>query len=209
LSDRKPNSGYQRPAAMVQQMMDLLELATGEKPNPSAKLTLPETEVAAAAAALPDGPLYIGIAPGAGGRQKCWPIDRFIEIANQQDALGRKAVFILGPGEAEWTASLINAVPKALFPTIGQNGRPIASVSNSIALAQRLHAAVANDAGTGHILAAADIPLVSLFGPTPAAKFAPAASRLTVIEAQNFGSNEMTAIPVETVADAIDALLKN
>ena len=56
----------------------------------------------------------------------------------------------------------------------------------------------------GHLIAAGDCPLVSLFGPTPAAKFAPFAERLTLIEAQSFGSDEMTAIPVGAVADSID-----
>ncbi len=187
LSDRKPDSGYQRPAAMVQQMMDLLTLSGGEIHTARAPLSLPEAEVAAAATALPEGPTYIGIAPGAGGRQKCWPLDRFIALAQHQIDAGRIPVFILGPGEAEWTPSLINAVPGALFPTVGKNGRPNPSVSYSIAVGRRLKAAVANDAGVGHILAAADTPLVSLFGPTPAAKFAPAAATLTVIEAQSFG----------------------
>ena len=204
LSDRKPDSGYQRPAAMVQQMMDLLTLAGGETNTAGAPLSLPQAEVTAAATALPDGPVYVGIAPGAGGRQKCWPLDRFIALAQHQIEKGRTPVFILGPGEAEWTPLLINAVPGALFPTVGENGRPQPSVSYSISVGRCLKAAVANDAGVGHILAAADTPLVSLFGPTPAAKFAPAASTLTVIEAQSFGSDDMTAIPLEAVIEAIE-----
>jgi ADP-heptose:LPS heptosyltransferase len=206
LSDRKPGADYQRPAAMVQQMMDLLTLSGGEIHTAGAPLSLPAAEVAAAATALPEGPTYIGIAPGAGGRQKCWPLDRFIALAKHQIDAGRIPVFILGPGEAEWTPSLINAVPGALFPTVGKNGRPNPSVSYSIAVGRRLKAGIANDAGVGHILAAADTPLVSLFGPTPAAKFAPAAATLTVIEAQSFGGGEMTVIPIEAVIEALDKL---
>ena len=77
----------------------------------------------------------------------------------------------------------------------------------SIALARRLRAAVANDAGVGHILAAGDIPLVSLFGPTSAEKFAPAAKRVEVVRAQDFGGSDMEAIPPEAVAAALDRLL--
>jgi len=197
LSDRKPDSGYQRPAAMVQQMMDLLSLAGGKPDTAGVPLSLPEEEIAAAVEALPEGPVYVGIAPGAGGRQKCWPLDRFIALAQHQIEKERVPVFILGPGEAEWTPTLITSVPGALFPTVGENGRPQPSVSYSIAVGRRFSAAVANDAGVGHILAAADIPLVSLFGPTPAAKFAPAASTLKVIEAQRFGADDMTAIPLD------------
>ena len=207
LSDRKPLASYQRPASMIQQMMDLLSLTGGEIDTASAPLSLADAETESARAALPEGPVYIGIAPGAGGRQKCWPLDQFIALAQHQIEKGRTPVFVLGPGEAEWTPSLINAVPGALFPTVGENGRPQPSVSYSIALGRRLNAAVANDAGVGHILAAADTPLVSLFGPTPAAKFAPAASKLTVIEAQQFGTSDMAAIPIDAVVAAIDKLV--
>jgi ADP-heptose:LPS heptosyltransferase len=212
LSDRKPPRGYQRPASMVAQMLDLLELASAAPPIPDAPLNLDEATRAKAAAALPDGPVYIGLAPGAGGRNKCWPLENYIALARGQIAQGRVPVFILGPAEGEWAADLKAAVPEALFPTVGAEAdapspSPAPSVGYSIALGARLAAAVANDAGSGHILAASDAPLVSLFGPTPAAKFAPAARKARVIEAQAFGSDEMSAIPVEVVADAVDALL--
>ena len=69
--------------------------------------------------------------------------------------------------------------------------------------ADRLAAAVANDSGTGHLIAAAGTKLVSLFGPTRAAKFAPAAPRLEIVAAQDFGGEAMEAIPL----DAVDAAL--
>jgi ADP-heptose:LPS heptosyltransferase len=218
LSDRKPPRGYQRPSSMVAQMLDLLELATAVPPNlavppnPDAPLNLDDTTRAKAAAALPDGPVYIGLAPGAGGRNKCWPLENYIALARGQIAEGRVPVFILGPAEGEWAAELKAAVPEALFPTVTATADalsplPSPSVGYSIALGARLAVAVANDAGSGHILAASDAPLVSLFGPTPAAKFAPAARRALVIEAQSFGSDEMSSIPLEAVSDAVDALL--
>jgi len=206
-SDRKPAQNYQRPVAMVQQMLDLLAFASCEIPNPNAKLSLPQKDIDAAAIALPAGPIYIGIAPGAGGRQKCWPLDRFIALAKHQITKNRRPVFFLGPAEAAWAEPLIKTIPDAIFPTISPDGRPLSSVSYSIALGQRISAAVANDAGGGHILAAADAPLISLFGPTLAAKFAPKTSRLLVIDAQSFGGNEMTAIPFEAVISAIDDFL--
>ena len=206
LSDRKPPKGYTRPASMVAQMLDLLELASAQPPMPDAPLTLDETERQAAAAALPDGPVYVGLAPGAGGRVKCWPLENYIALAQDQIARGRAPVFILGPAEDDWAAALQDAVPQALFPTVGGEA-PSPTVGYSIALGARLSAAVANDAGAGHILAASDVPLVSLFGPTPAAKFAPAARMAKVIEAQGFGSDEMSAIPLSAVTAAVEQLL--
>jgi ADP-heptose:LPS heptosyltransferase len=76
-----------------------------------------------------------------------------------------------------------------------------------MALAKRLTLAVANDSGTSHMLAAVDTPLVSLFGPTPAAKFAPLVSRRNMLTAQQFGSDRMSAIPVEAVESALTGLM--
>ncbi|HEY9568001.1 MAG TPA: glycosyltransferase family 9 protein, partial [Thalassobaculum sp.] len=77
----------------------------------------------------------------------------------------------------------------------------------TIALAGRLAAGVANDSGGGHMLAAADVPLLSLFGPTPPAKFAPFVSRGAVLRAQDFGGTGMTGIPVDAVEAALEPLL--
>jgi ADP-heptose:LPS heptosyltransferase len=77
----------------------------------------------------------------------------------------------------------------------------------TIALARRLVAAVANDSGTGHMLAAAGVPLISLFGPTAPEKFAPYSNTLTVIRAQAYGGEQMAAIPLDPVADAVERAL--
>ncbi|HTH16123.1 MAG TPA: glycosyltransferase family 9 protein, partial [Magnetospirillum sp.] len=95
-------------------------------------------------------------------------------------------------------------VPEAVLPLQGLKETP---PQLTIALARRLAAAVANDSGTGHMLAAADVPMVSLFGPTPPEKFAPATQRLIVVRAQDFGADAMDAIPVQAVADALAATL--
>jgi ADP-heptose:LPS heptosyltransferase len=211
LSDVRPPKPYHRPAAMVRQMLDLLALATGREPAPGAPpKPAPDDRFAAAAAEiLPAGPAYVGIAPGAGGRQKCWPLANFIAVARAQAGRGRVPVFILGPGEEEWIAALAEAVPDALFPASdGNGGKGISrSALFTIRVASRLAAAVANDSGAGHMIAAADAPLVSLFGPTPPDKFAPTATRLTVLRAQDFGGGDMAAIPIEAVTEAVDKML--
>lgn len=198
LSDARP-SRRGKPPSMIRQMLDLIEAASGHTIEPArARATLSADLERQAAALLPDGPAYVGLAPGAGDRRKCWPLDRFV-------ALGRRygsPVVLLGPDETEWHTELKTELPAALFPF--QATSLGADPALSLAIARRLRAAVANDAGTGHLLAAGDCPLVSLFGPTPAAKFAPFAARLTLIEAQSFGSDEMTAIPVDAVAAAVE-----
>ena len=102
----------------------------------------------------------------------------------------------------------LDAAPGAILPEEARGAGHIRSPMLSIAIARRLAAAVANDAGAGHILAAGDAPLVSLFGPTPPEKSAPATARLEIVRAQDFGAtDEMAAIPADAVSSALARLL--
>lgn len=206
LADRRPRRGYRRPAAMIRQMLDLLEAATGRPAEPSVVRVADASSAAVADRLLAGRERLVGFAPGAGGRHKCWPLERFVELARRAAARGRTPVFLLGPGEAEWVGPARSALPDALLPLQDPGAGDLAgSPLLTIAVAARLDAAVANDSGGGHMLAAADTPLLSLFGPTPPAKFAPFVSRGAVLRAQDFGGIAMSAIPV----DAVDAALEN
>ncbi len=203
LSSRRPARTV-KPPSMIRQLLDLVELASGRPAMPHDGPPLPAEILAVARGLLPEGPVYIGLAPGAGGRHKCWPLDSFVAVARQQIERGRAPVFILGPGETEWIAPLRAAVPTAQFP-LQQIDDPSPLVT--IALAGRLAAAVANDSGGGHMMAAGGAPLVSLFGPTAPEKFAPLARRLIVIAARDFGGSAMGTIPVDAVTRAIEGLV--
>lgn len=205
LSDIRPEAGWRRPAAMVGQLLGLVELASGRPAQ--AVVPLPQDPAAERLAdgLLPPGPVYVGFAPGAGGRQKCWPLTRYLDLAGLHSAEGRVPVFLLGPAEADWATEIRKVVPNAVLPLQGAGSA--ATPMLTIALARRLAAAVANDSGTGHMLAAADVPLISLFGPTPPEKFAPAARHLTVLRAQSWGGDAMELIPFDAVAGALAELL--
>jgi ADP-heptose:LPS heptosyltransferase len=205
LSSRRPPRGARKPPSMIGQLFLLLETAVGRPVAPVYDLALAPTWRAQAEALLPTGPRYVGIAPGAGGAHKRWPRERFVALAQGQRAAGRVAVFLLGPDEAGWRGELGAAVPQARFPLQEPGVDP--SPLLTLALAQRLDAAVANDSGAGHLLAAAGCPLVSLFGPTRAEKFAPAARRLELVDAHDFGAAEMNAIPLDAVETALERLL--
>lgn len=206
LSDARPPRGWRRPAAMVGQLLALVELACGATAEATAPLPRDPAAEHLADGLLPPGPTYVGFAPGAGGRQKCWPLRRYLELGGLQAAEGRVPVFLLGPAESAWAAEVRRVVPTAVLPLQGIDG---VNPMLTIALARRLAAAVANDSGTGHMLAAADVPLISLFGPTPPEKFAPAARRLTVVRAQEWGGEAMDLIPFDAVAAALAKTLAN
>ncbi len=208
LSDRRP-ADRRKPPGMVHQMLALLEAASGRPAEPFGTVALATAYTAAAREVLPPGPVYVGIAPGAGGRQKCWPLESFVDLARRLAARGKTPVFLLGPGEVDWVGRLRAEVPEALLPLQSEPARRFgATPLITIALAGRLAAAVANDSGAGHMLAAADAPLLTLFGPTDPAKFAPLVSRGTILTAQAFAAGSMAAIPVEAVDQALAALLR-
>jgi ADP-heptose:LPS heptosyltransferase len=207
-SDRRPPGRYRKPPAMIRQMLDLIEAARGRPAFPHAALSLDPAVRRDAERLLPGDHSYIGLAPGAGGRHKRWPLDRFIAVGRAQLPHGRVPVFLLGPDEADLVPLVREALPEAVLPlqAAAEAGTPVTPML-TIALGERLRAAVANDAGVGHMLAAAERPLVSLFGPTSPAKFAPLSRDLTVITAQAFGGEALDMIPVEAVTRALEALL--
>ena len=209
LSTKKPPKGYTFPRGMQRQMLDLLEIASGRTIETPKTLDLdldPKLETIAEAL-LPDGPHYVGFAPGSGGLPKCWPLEKFIEAAA---AAAGKPVFFLGPQESHWIERIRAEAPDALLPLQEDDvgARHDFAPQLTIALARRLSLAVSNDSGTGHMFAVSGVPLISLFGRTVPEKFTPMASRLTIIRAQDYGGREMHLIPVTAVVAAIQAELK-
>jgi ADP-heptose:LPS heptosyltransferase len=211
LSARRPARGYVSPPSMQRQMLDLLELASGLSFPTPANLDLPSDPAAEADAArlLPEGEAYIGLAPGSGGLPKCWPLERFVELARLQIERGRKPALILGPAEKDWLPELREALPQALFPLqeAGIEARHRFAPAFTMALAGRLTAAIANDSGVGHMLAVGGAPLVSLFGPTVPEKFMPMTRKLRIVRASEHGGREMHHIPLARVADEVDKVL--
>jgi ADP-heptose:LPS heptosyltransferase len=213
-SDRKLSVPWTE--AMVDRLQTLASMAAG-RPVAARPVVLTDARaLEAATAILPSGSAYVGFAPGSGGVSKRWPLERFIGLAKGQADQRRTPVFFLGPGEAEMADIVRVAIPNALFPETNRVDvfQDIEGPLLVVALASRLLAAVANDAGPGHMLAAGGAPLLSLQGiRRKAVKFHPAAARLTMLIAEDFGASpggealDMAAIPLEEAARALDALI--
>ncbi len=208
LSTRRPNEPW--PDAMVDQLALLLKLAGGEGAVPRPLPLLDADARAAALALAPPGPIYVGFAPGAGGQERRWPIERYMALARLQHERGRTPVFLLGPAERDYLVPIREQLPFALLPGEGRTD-PFTTVNGpflTIALATRLAAGVAADAGPGHMLAAGGCPLVSLFRERrKAAKFRPAAPRVEALIAEDYGAKDIALIPTEAVDQALERLL--
>ena len=208
-SDKRPPFLGSRPALLCDQLIELVELASGMHPVSTGALPVPDDVMAKARKILPEGQVYVGIAPGAGYLEKAWPRYKFEKVAEAQAQKGRVPVFILGPQELSWHAELMSTVPSAKFPLQEYDvwGSMAITLDHTLAIGRLLDVAVANDSGVGHMLAAADCPLISLFGPTSPEKLAPRVSRGIVIRAQDFDSSLMRKITWEAVNGAIEKLL--
>ncbi len=208
LSDGRPTREHPRTRRLVEKLLAVLSAAVGGPVQVPHVHPLPDAWQAAAAAILPPGPTYVGFAPGAGRRDtgKCWPLAGYIAAAEAQAAQGRVPVFFLGPVESAWQTELRQRFPSAMFPDCALEAPPggIGGPALTIALAGRLAAAVANCSGTGHMLAAGGAPMVSLFGPTNPAKYAPYTPDLTVLAAQSYGDGGIDRIPAVDVIAALD-----
>ncbi|MBT3306090.1 MAG: glycosyltransferase family 9 protein [Alphaproteobacteria bacterium] len=197
---------------MQRQLLDLLEIASGQEfPSPDTlELDLRPELYEDAARLLPDGPEYIGFAPGSGGPPKCWPLENFIDLASRTTEHGRTPVFFLGPQEEGWLEQIKVGVPGALFPLQDEiAANPLGpSPLLTIAMSKRLRAAISNDSGAGHMFAVGGVPVVILYGVTRPDKFQPMTDKLIMVRAQDFGGAEMRRIPVESVKQALDDVIK-
>jgi ADP-heptose:LPS heptosyltransferase len=208
-SEKRPAFLGSRPDHICDRLLDLVELAAGYRPPSTGALPVPDEVLQKARRILPEGKTYIGLAPGAGYIDKAWPRFKFEKIAFAQAQKGRVPVFILGPQELSWYDELQATVPDAKFPLQEYDlwGNNAITIDHTLAIGRLLDVAVANDSGVGHMLAAADCALISLFGPTNPEKLAPRVTNGMVIKAQQFGSSHMRAIPTEEVDGAIEAML--
>ena len=204
LSDRRPDKGQMFPESAFEQFKLLGSLAAGTDLTVEPEIELPVSEKQWARRLLPDGPVYIGFAPGASTVRKRWPFERFINVAKAQIDKGRVPVFFLGPDEPDLKAAIEQQIDPVIIPEIDEHGARRGGPLLSIALARLMTVSFANDSGAGHILAAGGRPLVSLFGHTDERKFRPPYGTRVVLRARDFGGTEMSRIPESNAIRAID-----
>ena len=209
LSDRRPTGPW--PESMIGQLEGLLKLAAGPAATLQRPQLAPPEAVETALALLPPGETYVGFAPGAGGAERRWPLDRYLQLAAAQHDRGRRPVFLLGPAERDYLEPVRTMAPYALLPLEDEAAAraPVQGPLLTIALAGRLSAAVAADAGPGHMLAAGGAPLVSLFCERrKERKFLPAGAIVRPLVAEDFGDKAIAASPAAEVDRLLEALLR-
>ncbi|HYA27720.1 MAG TPA: glycosyltransferase family 9 protein, partial [Acidobacteriota bacterium] len=117
------------------------------------------------------------IAPGSGAREKNWPEEFFIAIADWwRESIGGAVVLLVGPVEAERGG--IDRLRQYCLVTENLNLAQVA------ALLAKSDIYVGNDSGTSHLAAAVGVRTVALFGPSDPWRWSPRGPKVTVIDLQ-------------------------
>lgn len=136
---------------------------------------------------------YILIHPGAGSPQKCWPLERFMELAQGLETTRphAKTLFVLGPAELDrWANATIRRLEEHFPCSTGPTLEELAGLMG------QARCFVGNDSGAAHLAAAVGTPTVALFGPTSWRQFQPLGRCARVLSAP-----AMADLAVEQVLD--------
>ena len=143
----------------------------------------------------------LALCPGAVGRGKRWPETSYAELARRLAGEGIAVWVLGGPGEKE-IARIISGDGQFARDLTGDDLR------NAILALAAADAAVSNDSGLLHVVAAIGTPAVGLFGPTSAWHWAPLNPIAATIEApwrdagKDVRLRTTEDIPVEQVLEA-------
>lgn len=205
-SDVKPQRDYKESRNVTKRLIEMTSIVTNQSYGIDYRVPIPQRFMTEALKLCPPGERYMGFVPCGSIDIKKWPLQNYIRLAKAKQQQGFRPVFILGPGEQSYRDEILAAVPEAIIP-----GVMVVSADDNIhgplyymALGQQLTAIVANDCGPGHLLNCANRPMVFLFGPTDAEKFAPERPGVRVFKSTDWGSDALSAIPFEVVEQAVD-----
>ncbi|MBI5878016.1 MAG: glycosyltransferase family 9 protein [Chloroflexi bacterium] len=137
-----------------------------------------------------DGQRVVAIHVGSGGAAKCWPLERYVQLAADAAAGGLRVLILSGPAEESLAIPALPGVERLHFPDL-----PLLA-----ALLARCAAYVGNDSGITHLAAAVGAPTLALFGPTDPAIWSPRGPRVTVLRSP---TGRMDDLPYTEVRDAL------
>ena len=163
---------------------------------------LPREILAEAKRLLPNSN-YVGfsITQGNEYRKKRWSVYKFTALANKVSAQNYTPVFFIEKKNIELIEKIKNQVPSAIFPELHSKLSCPALVT---ALASRLNSAVSIDNGVMHMMALANIPMIVLFGPTDANKFAPKNKYTKILDSKKIHkTKDINSINVDEVFSLI------
>ena len=150
---------------------------------------------------------YIGFSITQGNvyRRKEWPLSKIIKLSEELVKNNKTPVFLIEKKYHELKDKIKNSIPSAIFP---EHESSLDSPALVTCLAARLDLAITIDNGIMHMLSLSRVPIISLFGPTNANKFAPKYKNSKVLDSKKiYNSKNVSDITVEDVLQASKQLL--
>ena len=145
---------------------------------------------------------YVGFSLTQGNvyRKKEWPLNKVIKLSEALVKNNKIPVFLIEKKYQELKNKIKNSIPSALFP---EHETSLGSPALVTCLGARLDLAITIDNGIMHMLSLSKVPIISLFGPTDAEKFAPQYKDSKVLDSKKiYNSKNVSDITVEDVLQA-------
>jgi heptosyltransferase-2 len=151
--------------------------------------------VDAAASELAEGALRaasarsnaVRVAIGAGasyGSAKCWPPERFAEVANRLIAELDAEIILFGTaGETAVSSAIAAGLRRAPIDLTGRT-----AIADLPALLSRCQLFIGNDSGAMHVASSVGLAVVGVFGPTDPFGTAPVTPRCTIVQEKPYCS---------------------
>ena len=187
--ERKTVARRDSAAHRVRELGDLF----GLDPPPSPRLWLDPEALRQAAALVPPGERLVAIGPAANWRGKQWRGERFAELAQRLTSAGgpfpgHRVAVLAAAHERPQAEPVLHALPGGrVVDLVGRT-----DLLTGAAIVARAEMFIGNDTGLMHIAAAVGTPTLGLFGPSPAARYAPW-GRCTAIVQTAVSPDEMYA----------------
>lgn len=118
----------------------------------------------------------IWIHPGSGGRDKMWPLSKFLKVGKKLSSNNWQPAYIIGPAETFLAKPLLSNPETA---------GSVFQVSDLIELVQLLKSGTAyigNDSGVTHLAAFLGLPTIAIFGPSDPRRWQPQGPRVMVVK---------------------------
>jgi len=124
----------------------------------------------------------IGIIPGAGNREKCWPANFFAEVGNYLAKEFKSKILLFGGGgEEDILSNVADLMKETPIIPILENRLFLDDLMYSAALMRKCSFIIGNDCGGTHLATAVGTPVIVIYGPTQPTKFGPLGEKNIVI----------------------------
>ena len=145
---------------------------------------------------------YVGFSITQGNvyRKKELPLNNIVSLCSIFKKANKTPVFFIEKKNKDLKNKIQKLIPFSLFPEHESNFSSPALVT---CLGKRLDFAITIDNGVMHMLSLSKVPMISMFGPTDAEKFAPEYEKSIVLDSKKLhNTKDISAITVEDVLTA-------